>query len=107
MSPISDLRENLLHLPFRDLTGFDIENTFLSAKERIVQLMDNHCITEFINENYINELFVNQDIPLCNYLKEDKFTQLKRETPIHLNIFPMNIRSLPKQGGELLVFLSY
>ena len=27
MSPVSDLRENLLHLPFRDLTGFDIENT--------------------------------------------------------------------------------
>ena len=51
MSPVSDLRENLLHLPFRDLTGFDIENTFSSAKERIVQLMDNHCITEFINDN--------------------------------------------------------
>ena len=67
--------------------------------------MDNHCITEFINDNYINELFVNQDIPLCNYLNEDVFTQLKRETPNHLNIFSMNIRSLPKHGGELLVFL--
>ena len=105
MSPVSDLRENLLHLPFRHLTGFDIENTFSSAKERIVQLMDNHCITEFINDNYINELFVNQDIPLCNYLNEDEFTQLKRETPNHLNIFSMNIRSLPKHGGESLVFL--
>ena len=53
MSPVSDLRETLLHLPFSDLTGFDIEHTFLSAKERIVQLMDNHCITKFMNENYI------------------------------------------------------
>ena len=105
MSLVSELRENLLHLLFIDLTGFDIENTFSSAKERIVQLMDNHCITEFINENHINELFVNQDIPLCNYLNADAFTQLKRETPSHLNIFSMNIRSLPKRGGELLVFL--
>ena len=45
-----------------DMTGFDIEST--SAKERIVQLMDNHCITEFINENDINEFFVNQGIRL-------------------------------------------
>ena len=104
MSPVSDLREILLHLPFSDLTGFVIENTFSSAKERIVQLRDNHCITEFLNENHINELFVNQDIPLCNYLNEDEFTRLKRETPSHLNIFSMNIRSLPKHGGELLVF---
>ena len=33
MSPVSELRENLLHLPFSDLTGFDITNTFSSAKD--------------------------------------------------------------------------
>ena len=42
---------------------------------------------------------------MCNYLNEDGFTQLKRETPRHLNIFSMNIDSLRKHDGELLVFL--
>ena len=41
---------------------------------------------------------------MCNYLNEDAFAQLQRETLSHLNIFSMDIRSLPKHGGELLVF---
>ena len=36
-------------------------------------LMDNHCINEFIMENYINESFIYEDIPLCNYFIEDEF----------------------------------
>ena len=101
-SPVSHFRKNYSTCP--SVTSPNIENTFSSAKERIVQLMDNHCITVFINENYINKLFVNQDIPLCNYFKEDEFTELKRETPSHLNIFSMNICSLQDHSGELLVF---
>ena len=56
-------------------------------------------------ENYIHGSFVNEDIPLFNYFLEDEFTQLKRETPSYLNIFSINICSLPKHGNDLVVFL--
>ena len=93
-------------LPFDDLTGFDIENTYSSAEERIVQQYDNHCVTEFVNGNYINELFLNQYTLLGNYFNENELTQLERDTSNRLDIFSMNIYSLPKHGGEFLVFWS-
>ena len=41
----------------------------------------------------------------CAYFSEDDFNRLKRDAPSNLNTFSMNIRSLPKHGGELTVFL--
>ena len=97
--------ETCVRGPFSDLTGFDVEITLSSATERFVQLRDNHCINEFILETYLKYSIVTQGIALCNYFNEDEFAQFKRETPSNLNIFPINVCSLPKHGSDLLVFL--
>ena len=41
----------------------------------------------------------------CQYFDEDEFTRKNRASGECLNIFSLNIRSLPKHGGELLHFL--
>ena len=102
---MTNAREILYELPFGNLTDFDLENSYSTSKERIVQLMENHGIYDFIKENHFSDLFNNQDIPECAYFSEDEFIHLKRDAPSNLNVFSMNIRSLPKHGGELTVFL--
>ena len=101
---MANAREILYELPFGNLTDFDLENSYSTSKERIVQLMENHGIHDFIKENHFSDLFHNQDIPECAYFSEDDFIRLKRDAPSNLNIFSMNIRSLPKHGGELSLF---
>ena len=96
--------EILYELPFGNLTDLDLENSYSASKERIVQLMENHGMYDFIKPNHFSDLFNNQDIPECGYFSEDDFIRLKRDAPSNLNIFSMNIRSLPKHGGELTVF---
>ena len=56
MSAVLNLQETLQHLPFSDLSYFHIEGSLSSAEKRVVQLMDNYCLADFVNE-----LFVNQD----------------------------------------------
>ena len=68
--------------------------------------MDNYRLTEFLKENLFDELFNPNDIKQCDYFDEVKLVNLNRPTPSHLNIFSMNIRSLPKHGGELLYLMS-
>ena len=102
---MANAREILYELPFGNLTDFDLENSYSTSKERIVQLMESHGIHDFIKENHFSDLFHNQDIPECAYFSEDDFIRLKRDAPSNFNIFSMNIRSLPKHGGELTVFL--
>ena len=41
----------------------------------------------------------------CQYFDEDEFIKKNRKSDECLNIFALNIRSLPKHGGELLYFL--
>ena len=64
--------------------------------------MKNHCITEFINENYINELIVNQDMIISMKMnlhcsKENSEAILTSSPGIHT--------AYQKHGGVLLVFL--
>ena len=63
MSAVFNLQETLQHLPFSDLPYFHIKDIFSSPKERIVQLMDNYCLADFINEPFVNldnESFISQ-----------------------------------------------
>ena len=55
-------RALLKELPFGTLTDYDIEVNFLGAKERILNLMDQHQLKEFIRENCFRELFNPEDI---------------------------------------------
>ena len=98
-------RESLRQLPFMNMSDFDIENNYLSAKAKVRQLMENHGLPQFIEENYFTNLFNPENISLCQYYDEDAFDGLRRDSSRHLNVFSMNIRSLPKHGGELVVYL--
>ena len=67
--------------------------------------MNDHRLDKFLEEHYFSSLFEPNANNLCNYYDEDLYGNLKRDKPSHLNIFCMNIRSLPRHAGELIVFL--
>ena len=67
--------------------------------------MNDHRLDKFLEEHYLSSLFEPNANNLCNYYDEDSYGNLKRDKPSHLNIFCMNIRSLPRHAGELIVFL--
>ena len=67
--------------------------------------MDKHGLYEFLTENYMDDLFNPEEYKACDYFDEDKFIGLKRDAANHLNILLLNIRSLPKHGGELVCLL--
>ena len=58
--------------------------------------------TNGLYENYFSDLFDNQDIPECAYFSHDDFIRPTRGAPTYLNIFSMNINSLPNHGGIVL-----
>ena len=101
----NDARDLFSHLPFENTSNYDIESEFRSAKFRITQLMNDHRLDKFLEEHYLSSLFEPNSNNLCNYHDEDSFGKLKKADPSHLNIFCMNIRSLPRHAGELVVFL--
>ena len=80
-------REILNHMPFHRLSNFEIETNFQSAKLKILNLMDNHNLTEFIKENLLDDLFNPNDVKQCNYFDEEKIDNLNRTSSTHLNIF--------------------
>ena len=100
----NDTRKLFSHLPFVNTTNHDIENEFSSAKFWFTQLMIDHRLDKFLDEHYLSSLFDPNAKTLSNYYDEDSYGDLKRVTP-HLNKFCLNIRSLPRHAGELVVFL--
>ena len=64
-------REILNHMPFHRLSNFEIETNFQSAKLKILGLMDNHNLTEFIKDNLLDDLFNPNDVKQCNYFDEE------------------------------------
>ena len=99
-------REISSQMPFHQLLDFEIAVNFQTAKLKILDLMENHKLNEFIKENFLNDLFDPHDMKHCHYFDEDEFDKPNRPSTSYLNIFSMNIRSLPKHGGELLHFMS-
>ena len=93
-------------MPFHQLSNFEIETNFQSSKLKILDLMDNHRLTEFLKENLLDDLFNPNNIKQCDYFDEEKLDKLNRPSSSHFNIFSMNICSLPKHGGELLYLMS-
>ena len=47
---MANAREILYELPFGNLTDFDLENSYSTSKERIVQLMENRGLYDFIKK---------------------------------------------------------
>ena len=66
--------------------------------------MNNDRFQTIVKENKYEELFnPNQNIS-WQYYTEDQYIIKNRNGDDFLNIFSLNIRSLPKNGGELLKF---
>ena len=89
-------RTNLQELPFYGQTYYDIELTFKNAKTKIIEKMEHNEIANFIKENKFHELCNSVEIPHCAYYDEDMFIAKQLIAGRNLNIFSMNVRSLPK-----------
>ena len=98
-------QENLLDaLPFKNLVDYDLELLFEDSKTRIQKLMTDHRLTEYIKEQKLSKLFNSKDYTSCKYYDEDEFIRLGNNS--HLNVFCLNVRSLPKHIGELANFIN-
>ena len=82
-------------LPFQTLTDYDIENNFVSTKRKIVDLMNNDKFQTIVKGNKYEELFNQNQNFSCQYYTEDEFIIKNRNDDDFLNIFLLNIRSLP------------
>ena len=57
-------------MPFHQLSNFEIETNFQSSKLKILDLIDNNRITEFLKENLLDDPFNPNDIKQCDYFDE-------------------------------------
>ena len=58
--------------PFQTLTEYDIENNFVSAKRKFVDLMNNDKFQTIVKENKYEELFNPNQNFSCQYYTEDE-----------------------------------
>ena len=93
-------------MPFRDIVNYDIQEMFTSSKDRIQQLMNDRGLMEYIKRNNLSKIIDPERLSLCDYYDEQQFNRLKNIGDAHLNVFSLNIRSLPLHGVELKIFLS-
>ena len=68
--------------------------------------MSNNGLLDFFKENNINELCDLPFLDTCQYHDDEEYIRKGCNTENYVNIFSMNIRSLPKHGGEITVFLN-
>ena len=92
-------------LPFYTLTDYNVEREFISTKRRFENLINNEKFECLLKENKYEQIFSPSNMTLCQHYDEDEFIKKNRKSDVCLNIFALNIRSLPKHGCELLYFL--
>ena len=78
----------------------------MSGKKRVQQLMGDHGIIDYIKEYRLSKLLDIENFSSCGYFDEEEFDKLNQIHNAHLNVFSMNIRSLPLHGVELKIYLS-
>ena len=67
--------------------------------------MNNENFQTIIAENKYEQVFNPNQNYSCQYYDEGEFIINKRNDDNFLNVFSLNIRSHPKNGGELMSFL--
>ena len=92
-------------MPFYSLTDFNVENEFISTKRKFENLMNNEKFENFLKDNKYEQILNPSNVTPCEYFDEEEFSKKYRKGDECLNIFSLNIRSLPKHGGELFCFL--
>ena len=104
---VSSTREiNMRQLPFSDLTPYMIQCEFENSQTRIRNLMDENSFKNAIKENrFLNETQGDDNVQ-CDYHDFESFKSLNRNGNSCLNIYSLNISSLPKHAGELVCFIS-
>ena len=93
-------------MPFRSVVDYDIEDMFISGKKLVQQRMNDHGIMKYIREHRLSKLLDIENFSSCSYYDEEQFNKLNQISNAHLNVFSMNIRSLPLHGTELKIYLS-
>ena len=68
---------------------------FSSAKLQIIEKMNSNGLLKFIKQNEFYSLFNLYESLSCSYYDEDGFKYKMYDNDQHLNMFLMNIRSLP------------
>ena len=68
--------------------------------------MEENCFSSAVKENKFLNSIHEQNTVQCNYYDSQEFVSLRLNQPNYLNIFFLNISSLPKHGGELVCFLN-
>ena len=92
-------------MPFANLTDYELEKEFETTKNYFLSLMEENCFHTVIKENnFLNKMDGQDSIP-CKYYDNDEFISLNLNNHQFLNIFSLNISSLPKHAGELACFL--
>ena len=95
-------------LPFSNITDFQLQQEYLSPRERVESFMHDKGIRSLneINQSADHECFT-QNIQTCRYYDEQDFNRIHDINSARtLKIFALNIRSLPKHRGALLAYLS-
>ena len=90
-------------MPFYSLTDFNVENEFISTKRKLENLMNNENFENFLKDNKYEQILNPCNMTPCEYFDEE-FSKKYRKGDECLNIFSLNIRSLPKHGGERFCF---
>ena len=95
---------NFNELPFETLTNYDIENDFIFGKRKFANLMNNVHFQTIITEHKYEQLFNPNQNYSWQYYDEGEFIIKNRNGDDFLNVFSLNIRSLPKMGANWWVF---
>ena len=91
-------------MPFRNLNNYEVEILFESCKRRIQKLMNDHSLIKFIKEQKFSKILQSDNYTNCEYFDEENFSYLSVQND-RLNIFAMNISSLPRHAGNLVNFI--
>ena len=70
-----------------------------------MNFINNEKFEKFLKENKCKQIVNPSNMTPCQCFDEEEFIKKNRTSDGCLNIFSLNIRSLPKHGGELLQFL--
>ena len=92
--------------PFHNLRNCSLEDKFISPKMKITNLINNKKFENLLRENAFDNLFEPNAMSACQYHEANWFTLQNRNGDDFLDIFAMNIRSLPKHAGELVGFFN-
>ena len=104
MFDVNSISNNALfsEMPFHGITNQDIIDDFVSIKRQIRDKMSANGMDKFMSKCKLDNIFSYDKEITCDYYDEDMIINSKLNDDNHLNILSLNIRSLPKHGGELL-----